>query len=101
MTTITAALLLIGASLAGFGILAFLAAAPGTPDIETLRLTYLAALHGRHIGYAGLATWLVTWPTASAGYCLLLMAAVATTAASPLVTLAAPALMRRAATWSL
>lgn len=100
MTTTAAAALFLGAALTGFGILAFLAAAPGTPDVETLRLTYLAALHGRHISYAGLAVWIVSWPTASAGYCLLPMAAVATAAASPLVTLAAPALMQRAATWS-
>lgn len=101
MTTITGALLLLGACLAGFGILAFLAAVPGTPDPETLRLTYLAALYGRHAGRVGLAAWLITWPTTSASYTLLLMAAAVTVVLSHLVTRAAPELMRRAAAWSL
>lgn len=101
MATITAALLLLGASLAGFGILAFLAAAPGMPDVETLRLTYLAALYGRHVSRVGLALWLATWPTTSPGYTLLFAAAFAAFILSYFVTRAAPALMQRAATWSL
>lgn len=101
MATITAALLFLGTCLAGFGLAAFLAATPGTPDAETLRLTYLAALYGRHVSRAGIVLWLVTWPTTSAGYTLLFAAAVATFTSSYLVTRAAPELMRRAAAWSL
>ncbi len=101
MTTITAALLFLGTCLTGFGILAFFAAVPGMPDVETLRLTYLAALFGRHVGRVGLALWLTTWPTASAGYSLLFAATAVTVVVSYLVTRAAPELIRRAAAWSL
>lgn len=100
MTTITAALLLLGAALAGFGILAFLAAVPGWPDVETLHLTCLAARHGRNIGIVGLASWLTTWPTTNAGYTLLVAATLTTVALSCIVTVAAPVLMKRAAAWS-
>lgn len=101
MTTITAALLFLGTCLGGFGFLAFLAAVPGMPDVETLRLTYLAALYGRRVGRVGIALWLATWPTASAGDSLLFAAAAVTVVVSYLVTRAAPKLMWRAAAWSL
>ena len=100
MDTITAALLLLGAALAAFGTLAFLAAAPGIPDSETLRLAYLAARAGRRIAAPGLGLWLLAWPTTGAGYALLLAVAATAYTASFLVTRAAPELIRRAAAWS-
>jgi hypothetical protein len=100
MTTITAALLLAGGALAGFGVLAFLAAAPGWPDVETLRLTYLAALHGRRLAAAGIASWAVAHPTVPAPCVLLILAAGIAATAACLPVRAAPALMRRAAAWS-
>ena len=101
MTTITVALLLLGACLAGFGFLAFLAAAPGMPDVETLRLTYLAAYHGRNLAGAGIALWLIAHPATAAPYTLLILAAGAAATAAGLVVRAAPVLMKRAAAWTL
>lgn len=100
MTTITVALLLLGASLAGLGTLAFLAAVPGTPDVETLRLTYLAARHGRRLAGAGLALWGFVHPTVPAVYALLILAAGAAFTAACFTTRAAPVLMQRAAQWT-
>lgn len=111
MTTITCALLLLGACLAGFGTLAFLAAVPAAPDpdgtnpsapdTETLRLTWLAALHGRHVAGAGIALWMATHPGAAALYTALLIAAGLAFLASYITTRAAPELIRRAAAWTL
>jgi len=110
-TTITLALLLIGACLAGFGTLAFLAAVPAAPDpdgtnpsapdVETLRLTWLAARHGRHVAGLGLAMWLAAHPATAAPYTALLIAAGVAFATSYLTTRAAPELMKRAAAWTL
>lgn len=101
MNTITAALLLLGFALTGFGTFAFLAAAPAAPDPETLRLAYLAAWAGQRIATPGLLLWFVAWPTTAAGYTLLFGAALAALAVSFLVTRAAPELIQRAATWSI
>lgn len=111
MTTITCALLLLGACLAGFGTLAFFAAVPSSPDpdggspsapdVETLRLTWLAALHGRHIAGIGLALWTAAHPATAAPYTALLIAAGAAFFTSFFTTRAAPEMMRRAAAWSL
>lgn len=94
MTTITAALLLLGACLAGFGTAAFLACATTGPDRETLRLTWLAARYGRRTATAGLALWLTAWPTTGAALTLLLLAAACSATASH-ITRGAPELMRR------
>lgn len=101
MDIITAALLFLGTCLGAFGTLAFLAAAPATPDPETLRLAYLAARLGRRIAAPGLGLWLLAWPTTSAGYTLLIAAAAVAFTASFFVTRGAPELIRRAAAWSL
>lgn len=100
MTTIIAALLLLGVALAAFGSLAFLAAAPGTPDVETLRLTYLAARHGRTLANAGITLWAFAHPSVPAPLAVLIPAAAIAATAACLVVRAAPALMRRAAAWS-
>lgn len=94
MTTITAALLLIGACTAGFGTLAFLACATTGPDRETLRLTWLAARCGRRTACAGLALWLTAWPTTCAALTLLLLAAACAATASH-ITRGVPELIRR------
>jgi len=110
-TTITAALLLIGACLAAFGTLAFLAATPaaadpdGTnpsaPDPETLRLTWVAALRGRHIAGLGLSLWMIAHPAMPAPCTPLIFAAFIAVAASYITTRAAPEMIRRAAPWAL
>lgn len=97
MTTITAALLLVGACLAGFGTTTFLACATTNPDRETLRLTWLAARYGRRTATAGLGLWLAAWPTTSAALTLLLLAAASAATASH-ITRGAPELMRRTPT---
>lgn len=94
MTTITAALLLLGALLAGFGTFAFLACATTGPDRETLRLTWIAARYGRRTATAGLALWLLAWPTTGAALTLLLLAAASAATASH-ITRGAPELIRR------
>jgi len=94
MTTITAALLLLGTCLAGFGTTAFLAVATTGPDRETLRLTWLAACYGRRAATAGLGLWLIAWPTTGAALTLLLLAAASSATASH-ITRGAPELMRR------
>lgn len=94
MTTITAALLALGACLAGFGTLTFLACATTGPDRETLRLTWLAARYGRRTATAGLALWLAAWPTTGAALTLLLLVAACAATASH-ITRGAPELMRR------
>lgn len=94
MTTITCALLVLGAALAGFGTFAFLACATTGPDRETLRLTWLAARYGRRTATTGLALWLTAWPTTGAFFTLLLLAAACTATASH-ITRGAPELMRR------
>lgn len=94
MTTITLALLLIGACVAGFGTLTFLATATTGADRETLRLTYLAARYGRRTATTGLALWATAWPTTGAVVTLLLLAAASTATASH-ITRGAPELMRR------
>ena len=100
MTTVTVALLLLGACLAGFGTVAFLGVAPGWPDVETLRLAYFAALHGRRLAAAGIGSWLIAHPTVPAPYVLLILAAGVAATAACLPVRAAPALMQRAAAWS-
>jgi hypothetical protein len=94
MTTITAALLFLGACLAGAGTFAFLACATTGPDRETLRLTWLAARYGRRTATTGLALWLTAWPTTGAALTLLLLVAACTATASH-ITRGAPELMRR------
>lgn len=94
MTTITCALLFLGACLAGLGTFAFLAVATTGPDRETLRLTWLAARYGRRTASAGLALWLAAWPTTGAVFTLLLLAAASSATASH-ITRGAPELMRR------
>ena len=101
MTTVTAALLLAGAALAGFGFLAFLAAAPGWPDVETLRLTYLAARHGQRIAGAGITLRWLAHPSVPAPLAVLIPAAGIAGIAACLVVRAAPVLMQRAAAWSI
>lgn len=95
MTTITCALLLLGACAAGAGTFAFLACATTAPDTETLRLTHLYARYGRRTAASGLALWLLTWPATGAPYALLLIFAAATATAS-YITRGAPELIRRA-----
>lgn len=97
MTTITAALLLLGAAFAGLGTFCFLACATTDPDAETLRLTHLSARYGRRAAAAGLALWMLAWPTTPAPYTLLLILA-ATTAVASYITRGAPELIRRCAT---
>lgn len=94
MTTITAALLLLGALLAAFGTFAFLACATTGPDRETLRLTWIAARYGRRTACAGLALWLAAHPATPALYTLLLIAAACSATASH-ITRGAPELIRR------
>lgn len=111
MTTITAALLLVGACLAGFGTFAFFAAVPAAPDPdgtnpsapdpETLRLTWLAALRGRHTAGFGLFLWKIAHPAMPAPCTLLIAAAFIAVAASYITTRTAPEMIRRAAPWAL
>lgn len=100
MTTITAALLLLGTCLAGFGTFAFLASATTGADPETLRITLLAALFGRDFAGSGLLLWLFAHPATPAPYTLLLMAASAALLAAQFTIRAAPGIIRRAASWS-
>ncbi|NUQ98348.1 MAG: hypothetical protein HOY79_17950 [Streptomyces sp.] len=93
-TTITAALLLIGALVAGFATFVFLASATTGADRETLRLTWLAARYGRRSACAGLVLWAVAHPATPALYTLLLLAAGCAATASH-ITRGAPELMRR------
>ena len=99
MTAVTVALLVLGACLAGFGTVAFLGAAPGWPDVETLRLTYLAARHGQRIAGAGITLRWLAHPSVPAPLTALIPAAGIAAIAACLVVRAAPVLMQRAAAW--